>query len=303
MENESPPPERAPHPDPEIEALLQFTPVKRHTRRHDGWPPERQRDFIVALAELGSPDRAAHRIGRTGSGAWKVRTSSGAHEFAEAWDRAVALYHRRNPKPVRTGRPSRGEELRWTDDADRAAGGADAQAGDMEEAERLKAQLFDGILRKYQLKLIAERRARLEGRIVEADFYVRQLTYIEVMLDLGGQGMAAHDVLGVWSKLTPQGMLSVEAAATPMSLLLDKVRRHIWREKGEPDRMDLPPLGEQRSGVATGRRRQYTPQDGDRHEWDAARTREQELAAEAQRLWEEKARADAEAWAEREAQS
>jgi hypothetical protein len=280
--------------DPEIEALLDFTPVQRKCVRHDGWPPEIQRGFVAALVETGSPWRAAQRVRRTESGAYKVRTSAGAEEFAAAWDAALALYHRRNPKPVRTGRPSRGERLAMTT-------AAPGPVFDDPEAEQaFKEEVFGSILRKYALKLVAEREARLDGRIVEADFLVRQLTYIEVMLDLGSQGMAAHDLIQVFGSLTPPDMATVNASATPMSLFLDSCRRDIWREKGEPDRPAPAPLGQTRDGIATGERTAYMPSlDGDRSRWTEARARDQEIAAEAQRLWEEKARAEAEAWAER----
>src|SRR3982751_2520771 len=89
-------------PDAEIEALLHFAPVLRHTRR-DGWSPARQYGFIAALARLGDVDRAAQSVGRTASGAWKVRTSAGAEGFAESWDSALDLFHARHPGLKRRG--------------------------------------------------------------------------------------------------------------------------------------------------------------------------------------------------------
>ena len=297
MDTDSPAPERTPHPDPEIEALLDFTPVRRKCVRHDGWPAEIQRGFVAALVEVGSPWRAALRVSRTESGAYKVRTSAGAEAFAAAWDKALALYHIRNPKPVRTGRPSRGERLSFTAGA---PGDADAGLDDPAAQDALKEEAFRSILRKYGLKLAAEREARLDGRIVEADFTVRQLTHLEVMLDLGSQGMAAHDLLQVFRDLTPHDMMTSQASATPMSLFLDGVRREIWREKGEPDRPAPAPLGQIRDGIAIGPPTGYMPdRDGDKRRWTEAQARDQEIAAEAQRLWEQKARAEAEAWAER----
>lgn len=280
------------HPDPEIQALLGFKPVHRHTRRRDGWPPERQREFIAALAQTGHPGRAADRIGRTASGAWTVRDSGGSDEFIEAWENAVALYHRRNPKPVRTGRPSRGEQRHWEQQEE--------PEEDAEAQEQLKAEVFDRILLRYQKKLFQEREARLEGRIAEADFMVRQLSYIEVTLDLGSQGMRAADVLEIFRELAPEDMLSINVAATPLSLYLDRLRRAVWAEKDEPERPPPGPLGEHQAGIATGPTNAYLPaRDGHKKTWEATRTRDQAIAAEAQRLWEEKARAEAEEWSQR----
>src|SRR5688500_7269754 len=100
---------REPHPDPEVEALLQFEPVVRKCVRHDGWLPERQREFIVALTILGHAEQAAIAVGGTMSGAYKLRTADGGEGFAKAWDSALALHHRRHPRPEPKGRPSRGE--------------------------------------------------------------------------------------------------------------------------------------------------------------------------------------------------
>src|SRR5688500_470963 len=71
----------------EIDALLGFTPVDRRTRRRDGWPADVQRGFVAALAECGNAGKAAHVVGRTMSGAYKVRTAGGAESFALAWTR------------------------------------------------------------------------------------------------------------------------------------------------------------------------------------------------------------------------
>ena len=41
----------------------EFTPVALERVRHDGWTPERQRLFLVALAALGTVDAAAQAVG------------------------------------------------------------------------------------------------------------------------------------------------------------------------------------------------------------------------------------------------
>lgn len=71
-------------------ADYQWLPVLRKPRK-DGWTPQRQRDFIAALAETGSVDRAALRVGMSASSAFRLRRSPGAEQFSAAWD--VALQH------------------------------------------------------------------------------------------------------------------------------------------------------------------------------------------------------------------
>lgn len=285
---------RDPHPDPAIEALLHFEPVPRRTRRRDGWPAEVQRDFIVGLAQCGSPDKAAQALGRTMSGAWKVSTAAGGEGFRQAWDKAVDLYLERNPRVPLTGRwrvsdgkaapPSPGE----AEPEHPALAGLDA-----EERERVKLETFQRIVHKYALKLRHERDARLAGRIAEADFYVRQLTVMEIALDLGHQ---AFDLV----KSLRRGELGLlDISATPMSLYLDGIRRTIWAEAGEPERPPLSPLGEHDAEAATGDPSTYwPPRDGNRKDWERRREENRIAAAEAQHAWEEKARADAEAWRE-----
>jgi hypothetical protein len=104
------------------------------------------------------------------------------------------------------------------------------------------------IVRKYQVKLEAERRCRLEGRIAEADFYLRQITMLEVAMDVvSGDGM---EVLKK-ARLGDYGLLTI--AETGMSVLLDGARRKFWEEQGDPPRPEYPPrhLLEQKDGFAT----------------------------------------------------
>lgn len=71
-------------PDP-----LAFTPVPSASTRHDGWSPERQRQFIVALAAMGVVGRAARSVGMGITSAYRLRARPGAESFAEAWDEAL----------------------------------------------------------------------------------------------------------------------------------------------------------------------------------------------------------------------
>jgi hypothetical protein len=311
-EPESPAPAPPPHPDPEIAALLDFAPVVRRCKRHDGWTHENQRDFIIGLAETGSTDQAAVRLGRTASGAWKVRKSAGGEGFDAAWDAALALYDSRNPRAKVA--PS-GKGGRWarhqqrpaprpkpsavnadgspSDAALRALDMMPPEAEDMTPEEALEivtlGDMMQPLIDKYVAKLREERTCRLAGRIVEADFAVRQLTAIEIQLDLGG---AAGRQIDKWR--LPDDLHMIEVAATPMSVLLAGIRRDYWAEKGEPERPPLAPLGVIEGGVARGESIAYSGgRDGDYKDWRRRQDDKHRFAAEAQKAWEEKARADA----------
>ena len=275
-------------PDPEIAALLDFEPVARRTRRHDGWNEARQRGFIAALARLGEVDRAAESVGRTASGVWKVRTSAGAGGFADSWDAALDLFHARNPRLSRRGGRARAPWAPPPEDPD--------EEDEWEALSLADDELLREILDRYRRKLQQERECRLVGRIVEADFYVRQLTFMEIALDLAVRPDALLE-------LFRSGDLDIfHTMGTPRSILIDRVRRDYWREKGEPDRMPLPLLGEHDEHGARGipsRNHYDAKRDGDYAEWQARQLALEALQAEAQRLWEEKAKVDAEEWAAR----
>lgn len=67
---------------------LDFDTVElRH--RHDGWTPERQVDFIRALAECGCVDAACRRVGISTSAAYALRARADAQSFRLAWDAAL----------------------------------------------------------------------------------------------------------------------------------------------------------------------------------------------------------------------
>jgi len=287
-EGPSPPAFREPDSDPEIDALLDFTPVHRRTRRHDGWPPATQRAFIANLARMGSAEHAAYELGRSAAGAWKLRSTPDGQEFADSWDAAIDLWHARNPERSRRGGRARGA---W-------APPPPPPPPEPSEEERW-AEFQDGVLTKYLLKLHDERAARLSGRIIEADFCVRQLTWLEVMLDLAGLGEETSDLL----KGLARGERNVrDIAATPVSLLLDSLRRAYWAEEGGPERPPLPPLGGHDEEAAIGEpvESQHWPErDGPGANRGPQHREYLRRNVEAQRLWEEKAKADAEAWRRR----
>jgi hypothetical protein len=298
MEHESPHGEPQPlDRDPEIAALLDFEPVVRKCVRHDGWLPERQREFIRALAVLGQAEQAAIAVGGTMSGVYKLRTAAGGEGFAAAWDRALALHLRRYPRPEPKGRPSRGEILSGAGRTPWPARGTAPSSPRFESPEaemRERVALFEKIMEKYWIKVGAERTARLEGRIVAADYYVRQLTAIEIILEAGGH--AASLLMDL--KLGGRSPLNI--VATPMSLLLDRYRRIIWARDDEPDRPPFPPLGDHDDQTATGPTETYSShRDGDYGQWVRRQEDQRTADREAQQLWEEKARGEAEAWRER----
>jgi len=66
----------------------EWVPVRRKHRR-DGWSPERQRNFIEALADRGSVNEAAQAVGMSASSAYKLRRSPGGENFARAWEAAI----------------------------------------------------------------------------------------------------------------------------------------------------------------------------------------------------------------------
>ena len=59
--------------------------------RHDGWTPQRQHDFIAALAESGCVTEACRAVGMTTKSAYRLRARPDASIFRQAWD--IALDH------------------------------------------------------------------------------------------------------------------------------------------------------------------------------------------------------------------
>ena len=58
-------------------------------RRHDGWTPRRQHDFIAALAESGCVTEACAAVGLSPKSAYRLRTRPDATIFRQAWDIAL----------------------------------------------------------------------------------------------------------------------------------------------------------------------------------------------------------------------
>lgn len=68
---------------------FEFTPVATASARHDGWTPDRQRQFIAILASHGGVAAAARAVGMTPQTARRLRARPDAAGFARAWDAAI----------------------------------------------------------------------------------------------------------------------------------------------------------------------------------------------------------------------
>jgi hypothetical protein len=262
--------------DPELAALLRFEPVPRKQERASGWwSPDNQRTFIRTLAETGNYRLAAGAVGLSANSVYQLRKEPGGEDFARAWEEAVALHRKRTapaPRHARALRDARAHQ---------------AAAADAPSAAEI-AEVLDEILGSYIRKVQAERAARLAGRIVEADLCVRQLTWLELVLAIGGR---TQEVLELWR----EGDLSlVQVAANPMSVLLERARRAVWLEEPALDRPPPAPLGSHDAQRSIGESNVYSPaRDGDFHAWQRAREEKRRLAAEAQQAWEARARGEA----------
>lgn len=72
---------------------LAFTPVPFMVKRHSGWTPDRQREFIHQLSRIGVVSAAAKAVGMSRNSAYKLRERDGAESFAAAWDMAMEMGH------------------------------------------------------------------------------------------------------------------------------------------------------------------------------------------------------------------
>ncbi len=118
------------------------------------------------------------------------------------------------------------------------------QQAKAEAAERLAAdeaerkRVIEEMLKRYEMKVRSERRFRLEGRIVEADYTLRRLTHIELVLDIGGETLAMIDRATGYDPKT--GRTEPEPVVGQASLLLADIRQRAWKAVGDPPRPALP---------------------------------------------------------------
>ena len=77
---------------------LDFVPVPVKAR-HDGWTPETQKMFVLALAAGSGVSGAARLVGKSRQTAYRLRDRPDAASFASACDRALAFAKLRPPPP------------------------------------------------------------------------------------------------------------------------------------------------------------------------------------------------------------
>lgn len=275
--------------DPEIAPLLSFEPVARKIRRPDGWTHELQRELIARLAATGTIQAAVWQMGKHATGAEALYKVATADSFRESWDAAVTIGRRRNgldsrppyagPVPGIVRRRSSGGR------AGMAAAHRDHEAGE-EMSEEEKLGMVEALIARWLGKIQQEREARLAGEVVAADFYLRQVTFFEVALDLmtSGFGMNGWRAL---SDFRRGGHHLTMIAETPMSRMLDAKRRAMWAAMGEPERPEHPPVRYLLARLDYSLEPLEYGQGGE--EWpalEAEQARRHELDAAAQAEWE-----------------
>ena len=215
--------------------LLDFEPVPRKIRRVDGWTADRQRAFIAASPVTGSPRQAARAVGKAQWGVDRLRKAKGAEGFSAAWDRAMAMAAGERPPPPRR-RHRRGDRGgrggAWPRRRRRRTPG---RGGARPGRTRRFWSIVEILFGKYLLQARGqERRARLEGRIAEADFYVRQITCLEVSLD-----MVSGDGMKIMREFRCGGHDLLHIAETEMSRLLDDCPPPALGAGGDPPRPNI----------------------------------------------------------------
>jgi hypothetical protein len=289
-------------------ALLDFEPVPRFSQRADGWDENVQRAYIAALSLTGS-DRA---VGKSAYGVKQLLAHEGSEGFRAAREEALAMAEDERGRRLAEGLRAvakdqagwRPPEPPWARAETRGAPPppgsrrrgrpprymlSQPAPGDETDEERIAATLafVQTIAARYWVKLQEERRARLAGRIVEADFCLRQITWLEVALDVG-----SGDGWKVFEGLRCGEYKLIDVAETPLSRLMDRQRRAHWAAAGDPPRPEHPP------------ERYLRHHDGFSTEPNETTRGGRELShAEQQRLFEERHAADAAAQIEWEAEA
>ena len=224
--------------DPEIAPLLGFDPVPRQVKRPNGWTPELQRELIARLAATGTLQQAVWQMSKHATGAEALYKVHSADSFRAAWDDAVAIGRRRQGLDCGPPRPGPVPGIQ------RRVPRAQAPEPEPEPGEAddtgLRLELVERLVAKFQRKVGQERECRLAGRIVEADFYLRQITALEVAFDLmiDGQGDRGWEML-MQARRGTRNML--EIADTYMARVLDQARRDQWAAMAEPGRPEAWP--------------------------------------------------------------
>lgn len=117
---------------------------------------------------------------------------------------------------------------------------ADAARPDAEQELRAAAA---ALFNRYAIKVDTERRHRRAGEIVAADFTLRQITVLEILME--GCGMA--DLLrAAWGE---QPESTLDAVPTDFTRELAALREAVWTRAGDPPR---PLLGPDEGARPTG---------------------------------------------------
>jgi hypothetical protein len=222
--------------------LLEFEPVPRKTRRADGWSPEKQRAFIAALSVTGSKRQAARAVGMASYGVDQMLKSEGNGSFKAAVERAMAIAAQNGSMKIAQGVADAAARNAQLTPPSRLRDLPSPFEGEVQGeglSEDQKWDLIHSIGVKFMKKVAQEREARLAGEIVAADFYLRQITMIEVTLDLASAGFG-FDPGEVLRDLRRGEHGILEIASTPLTDWLDRARRDWWRQEGEPDRPLYP---------------------------------------------------------------
>jgi hypothetical protein len=229
--------------------------VPRRSRRANGWDPEVQRAFIAALSLTGSRRAACRAVGRSDFGVNQLLANPGSEGFRAAYDEAMAIAADERSRRLAEGlRTVAAEQAGWRPpdppwararaERDRTAATRRGRPDPVEQpappepeaGDIFEQPWFEDLMIKYFFKVEAERNARIEGRVVEADFYLRQMTWLEVTIDLvGGDGMRAL------RDFRAEDRHLVEIAETPFSSLLADARRLQWAAMDDPPRPEHPP--------------------------------------------------------------
>ncbi len=291
------------HVDPDIAAQLEFEPVPRQINRPDGWTAERQREFIQRLAISGSPQKACVEMGKNVTGIEALYKVASADSFRAAWDLAVKIG--RQAQGIDGGPPHLGPVpgiARRKSPGGRASMAIpDCDDDEPEMSEAIQLQLIEGLLAKWLAKVEEERRARLAGEVVAADFYLRQVTFFEITYDLMCSDLG-RDAWAILSNLRRGGTHITQIAETPLSRILDQKRREMWQAMGDPDRPEHPPAryliskldyslepleyeqgGPEGQALKSEYERRHEEDAKKQAEWESTQRRAQEAKLEAQR--------------------
>ena len=292
--------------DPEIAPLLNFEPVVRKVKRPDGWTPDLQRELIARIASTGTVQSAVWQMGKHATGAEALYKTPAAVSFRTSWDAAIVIGRRRNH--LDSSPPFAGA----VPGIQRRGSARDLPPEPPPEptlSDDQKWDLLQSIAAKFMKKVAAERQARLAGEIVAADFYLRQVTFIEVLFDLSATSLG-FEPREVMAELRRGDHDFRQIVATPFSEWLDASRRQWWAEEGGPERPRHPDVrfleqhrstegdystaaGDSGTGATTTPARGFTEEQWRELSPDEqrnARKRQYDEDAEEQRQWEARAR-------------